>query len=260
MTDELRLAAVLVGLRGDVADLPLLHEVRETTYDTWCGLGGMPEPGASADALREWAKELDESLFGTDPADEPVDTWTGLARNQGMTELARVALIRRLDEIVMDQGRLRRPDAPRKLTTAPLRALTHDFEGLGDRIQALRAQRLYVSLREGAARVVARLDQARLERAVGQLPQAARTLADLRDTLAASEDDSLRDWRCGSLGRFMAKEHYRLARALADAGEPEEARALLTAAEAILGELPEVAAKTVRELAEEAVARVWEVS
>ncbi|AZQ38231.1 hypothetical protein EJ357_36220 [Streptomyces cyaneochromogenes] len=260
MTDELRLAAVLVGLRGDVTDLPLLYEVRETTYDTWCGLGGMPEPGASGDALREWAKELDESAFGTDPADEPVGTWTELARNQGMTELARVALIRRLDEIVMDQSRLRRPDAPRELTTAPLRALAHDFEGLGDRIQALRAQRLYVSLREGAARVLACLDQARLERAVGQLPQAARTLAGLRETLAASEDDSLRDWRCGSLGRFMAKEHYRLTRALADAGQPEEARALLTSAEAILGELPEVAAKTVRELAEEAVARVWEVS
>ncbi|MFG2551320.1 hypothetical protein [Streptomyces sp. NPDC048581] len=261
MTDELRLAAVLVGLRGQVADLPLLYEVRETTYDTWCGLGGMPEPGASADALREWAKELDESLFGTDPADEPVDTWTGLARDQGMTELARVALIRRLDEFAMDQSRLRRPDAPRELTTAPLRALAHDFEGLGDRIQALRAQRLYASLREGAKnRAVARLDQARLERAVGQLPQAVRTLAALRENLATSEDDSLRNWQCGSLGRFMAKEHYRLTRALADAGQPEEARTLLTAADAILGELPEDAAKTVSELAEEAVARVRDVS
>ncbi|WP_031486885.1 hypothetical protein [Streptomyces bicolor] len=261
MTDELRLAAVLVGLRGDTGDLPLLHEVRETTYDTWCGLGGMPEPGASSDALREWAKELDGSQFGTDPADEPVGRWTDLARDQGMTELARVALIRSLDEIVMDQSRLRRPDAPQRLTTAPLRALAHDFEGLGDRIQALRAQRLYAALREGAwDRVVARLDQARLERAVGQLPEAVRTLASLRETLAASEDDSLRNWRCGSLGRFMAKEHYRLTRALADAGQPEEARTLLTAADAILGELPENAAKTVRELAEGAVARVREVS
>ncbi|MGI5379012.1 hypothetical protein ACQEV2_33135 [Streptomyces sp. CA-251387] len=261
MTDELRLAAVLVGLHGDIADLPLLHEVRETTYDTWCGLGGMPEPGASAQELRAWAQELDESLFGADPADEPVGTWTDLARDQGMTELARIALIRRLDEIVMDHSRLRRPDAPRELTTTPLRTLAHDFEELGDRLQALRAQRLLAALREKAwDRVLARLDQARLERAVGQLSQSVRTLAYLRETLAAPEDDSLRHWRCASLGRFMAKEHYRLTRSLAEAGRPDEARALLTAADAILGELPENAAKGVRELAEEATARVREVS
>ncbi|MDF3144958.1 MULTISPECIES: hypothetical protein [unclassified Streptomyces] len=261
MSDELRLAAVLVGLRGDIGDLPLLHEVRETTYDTWCGLGGMPDPGASGDELREWAKELDESLFGTDPADEPVGTWTDLARQQGMTELARIALIRRLDEIVMDQSRLRRPDAPRELTTAPLRALAHDFEQLGDRFQALRAQRLFAALREGAGgRVLARLDQARLERAIGQLPQALRTLASVRETLATSEDDSVRNWRCASLGRFTAKEHYRLTRALADADLPEEARALLAAADAILGELSENAANSVRELADETSARVGEVS
>ncbi|WP_128431131.1 hypothetical protein [Streptomyces cyaneus] len=261
MTDELRLAAVLVGLHGQVTDLPLLHEVRETDYDTACGLGGIPEPGASAKELRAWAQELDESLFGADPADEPVSTWTDLARDQGMTELARIALIRRLDEIVMDQSRLRRPDAPRELTTAPLRALAHDFERLGDRLQALRAQRLSAALRERAwDRVLARLDQARLERAVGQLTQAVRTLVSVRATLAAPEDDSLRHWRCASLGRFVAKEHYRLTRALVDAGRPEEARTLLAAADAILGELSEDAVKSVRELAEEAAARVREVS
>ncbi|MFI6013567.1 hypothetical protein ACIBAG_32995 [Streptomyces sp. NPDC051243] len=57
----------------------------------------------------------------------------------------------------------------------------------------------------------------------------------------------------------MAEEHYRLTRALADAGQPEEARTLLAASDAILGELPENAAKTVRELAEGTVARVREV-
>lgn len=261
MTDELRLAAVLVGLRGDTGDLPLLHEVRETDYDTWCGLGGMPEPGASADELRAWARELDDSLFGADPADEPVSTWTDLARDQGLTELARAALIRRLDEIVMDQSRLRRPDAPRTMTTAPLRALAHDFEELRDHTQALHAQRLYAALQETAwDKVSARLDQARLEREAGQLTAAQRTLASLRDTLAAPGDDSLRNWQSVYFGRFMAEEHYALTGALADAGLPEQAGELLTAADAILGELSENAADGVRELAERTAARVREIS
>ncbi|WP_369173229.1 hypothetical protein AB5J49_37155 [Streptomyces sp. R28] len=265
MTDELRLAAVLVGLRGDIGDLPLLHEVRETDFDTACGLGGIPEPGAGADELVQWAQELDDSLLGPDPADEPVSTWTDLARDQGMTELARVALIRELDEIVMDQSRLRRPDAPRALTTAPLRALARDFEELGDHVQALRAQRLNAALQEEAwDRVSAHLDQARLERSVGQLPQAVRTLEALRDTLATGGadpgDDSLRDWQRVYFGRFIAEEHYRLSLALADADLPEEARALLAAADAILGELSENAAHGVRELADETAARVAEVS
>ncbi|GAA4053550.1 hypothetical protein [Streptomyces shaanxiensis] len=261
MTDELRLAAVLVGLRGDTRDLPLLHEVRETDFDTACGLGGMPEAGASSDELREWARGLDDSLFGADPEDEPVGTWTDLARDQGMTELARVSLIRELDGIFMDQSRLRRPHAPRALTTAPLRALAHDFEELGDLPQALRAQRLYTALQESAwDRVSARLDQARLERAAGELSQAVRTLAALVEILAEPSDDSLQHWQGVNLGRFIAEEHYRLTLALADADLPEDARALLTAADAILGELSENAAKGVRELAEETATRVWEVS
>ncbi|WP_093910689.1 hypothetical protein [Streptomyces sp. cf386] len=260
MTDELRLGAVLVGLRGDVGDLSLLHEVRETDFDTACGLGGMPEPGADADALREWARELDELLFGADPSDEPVSTWTDLARDQGMTELARVPLIRELDAIFMDQGRLRRPGASRALTTAPLSALARDFEELGDLPQALRAQRLYAALQESAwDRVSARHTQARLEREAGQLPHAVRTLAAVREALATPGDESLRHWQQVNLGRFIAEEHYRLTRALADANLPEEARALLAAADAILGELWENASKGVRELAEETAARMREV-
>jgi hypothetical protein len=240
---------------------PLLNEVRETDFDTAGGLGGMPEPGARADELREWAQELDDSLFGADPADEPLSTWTDLARDQGMTELARVALIRDLDEIVMDQSRLRRPDTPRAMTTGPLRALARDFEELGDRPQALRAQCLYAALQEKAwDRVSARLDQARLEREDSQLPQAARSLANLRDTLAAPGDDTMRHWQGVDLGRFIAEEHYRLTHALADAPFPEEARALRRSADAILGELSENAANGVRELAEGTAARVWEVS
>ncbi|MFJ9047391.1 hypothetical protein [Streptomyces sp. NPDC102347] len=150
MTEELRLAVVLVGLHGDTGDLPLLSEVRDTDFGTACGLRGMPEPGASAVELRRWARQLDESMFGTDPSDEPVSTWTDLARDQGMTELARVTLIRELDGIIMDQSRLRRPVAPRALATVPLRRLAQDFEELGDLPQALRAQRLYAAPQERA--------------------------------------------------------------------------------------------------------------
>jgi hypothetical protein len=260
MTDELRLAAVLVGLHGDTGDLPLLLEVRETDFDTACGLGGMPEPGASADELRQWARELDESMFGTDPADEPVSTWTDLARDQGMTDLARVTLIRELDSIVMDQSRLRRPGAPRTLATAPLSGLARDFEELGDLPQALRAQRLYAALQETAwDRASARHTLARLEREAGRLPQAVDSLAAVRDALATPGDDSLRHWQRVNLGRFIAEEHYRLTLALSDAGRSEEARVLLTAADAVLGELSDNAAKGVRELAERTAARVREV-
>ncbi|MEU5521935.1 hypothetical protein ABZ759_15055 [Streptomyces sp. NPDC047860] len=259
MTDELRLAAVLVGLHGDTGDLPLLLEVRETDYDTVCGLSSMPEPGASADELRQWARGLDESMFGTDPADEPVSTWTDLARDQGMTELARVTLIRELDSIVMDQSRLRRPGSPPTLATALLSGLARDFEELGDLPQALRAQRLYAALQETAwDRASARHELVRLEREAGRLPQAADSLAAVRDALATPGDDSLRHWRRVNLGRFIAEEHYRLTLALADAGRLEEARALLTAADAVLGELSDNAAKGVRQLAERTAARVRE--
>lgn len=259
-TDELRLAAVLVGLHGDTGDLPLLQEVRETDYDTACGLGGMPEPGASADELRQWARELDESMFGTDPSDEPVSTWTDLARDQGMTELARVTLIRELDRIFMDQSALRRPDAPRTPATAPLSGLARDFEELGDLPQALRAQRLYAALQEkGWDRASARHTLARQEREADELSQAVDSLATVRDVLATPGDDSLSYWQQVNLGRFIAEEHYRLTLALADADRSEDARALLTAADAVLGELSDNAAKGVRELAERTAARVRKV-
>ncbi|WP_432192642.1 hypothetical protein [Streptomyces sp. bgisy027] len=125
----------------------------------------------------------------------------------------------------------------------------------------MRAQRLHAALQETAwDRVSARLELTRPERVAGQLPQAVRTSATLQDTLATPGDDSLRQWQGVNLGRFVAEEHYRLTRALADAGLPEEARALLAAADAILGELRENAANGVRELAEETATRVREVS
>lgn len=261
MTDELRLAAVLVALPGDTGDLPLLDEVRGTDFDTACGLGGLPEPGASADELRQWARGLDESLFGTDPSDEPVSTWTDLARDQGMTNLARVTLIRELDSIDLDQSRLRRPGAPHTLDTSRLHGLARDFEELGDLPQALRAQRLYAALQETAwDRASARHTLARLERQAGQLPQATDTLAAVRATLAAPGDDTLRHWHQVNLGRFLAEEHYHLTLALADTGHADPARTLLATADALLGDLAENAALGVRDLAARAAARVEEVS
>ncbi|GGJ80308.1 hypothetical protein GCM10011583_09790 [Streptomyces camponoticapitis] len=261
MTDELRLAAVLVGLRGDTGDLPLLLEVRETDFDTALGLSGMPGPSASADELRQWARGLDESMFGTDPSDEPVSTWTDLARDQGMTDLARVTLIRELDNIFMDQSRLRRPEAPHTLATAPLIGLAQDFEELGELPQALRAQRLYAALQETAwDRASAWRTLARLEREAGRLSPASDSLAAVREALATPGDDSLRHWQQVNLGGFIAEEHYRLTLALADAGGREETRALLTAADGILGELSENVANGVRELAERTAARVREVN
>ncbi|MBW8736662.1 MAG: hypothetical protein JF621_05835 [Streptomyces turgidiscabies] len=246
MTDELRLGAVLVGLHGRAEDLPLLHEVRDTDFDTACGLSELPRPGDTGAELRRWALETDASMFGTDPADEPAFTWTELARDQGMTELARVTLIRVLDEIELARHLLRRPGGtPEALDTSPLRALTRGFEELGDRFQALRAQRLFAALQDTAwARVSARLTQARLERELGLLPQAVATLAALRAVLTDPRDTSLRLWHGVNLGRYIAEEHYTLT------------RALLAASDAILGELSGNAATGVRELAEDTAERV----
>lgn len=255
MTDELRLGAVLVGLHGLAEDLPLLREIRDTDFDTACGLSELAGPGDTGADLRQWALETDASLFGTDPADEPVFTWTELARDQGMTEPARVTLIRLLDEIELGQHM---PGVTREAPdTSELRALSQEFQELGDRFQALRAQRLFADLQDTAwARVSARLDQARLERELGQLPQATATLTALRAILTDPRDTSLRLWHGVNLGRFIAEEHYALTRALADADLPEEARSLLAAADAILGELSGNAAAGVRELAEETAERV----
>ncbi|MGW7269938.1 hypothetical protein ACWGH5_05430 [Streptomyces sp. NPDC054864] len=131
MSDELRLAVVLVGLQCLPEDLPLLREVHETTYDTWCGLGGLPE---EAGEVREWARSFDDSNYGVDPDDEPECTWLELAREQGMVEQARAYLIRELDATG--------PSRPQ------LAFLREEFELLGDYTQAIRAQRLLHSLQD----------------------------------------------------------------------------------------------------------------
>ncbi|MET7680755.1 hypothetical protein [Streptomyces sp. NPDC005423] len=256
-TEELQLAIVLVGLHGHAEDLPLLDEIHRTDFDLSLALGGLPGSDADGAALREWARERDGSLFGSDPSDEPLCLWTELAADQGLTELARASLIRQLDAIESDQSLLRLPGAPKALNPSPLRTLAAGFERLGDLVQALRAQRLLTALQDTAwGRVSARLTQARLEREAGQLGRAERTLTGLREVLAAPGDDSSRHWRGVNLGRFVAEEHYALVRALADAGLLEEARAVLAAGEAIRGGLSGPAAAAVRERAAEAAERV----
>ncbi|MFD5521714.1 hypothetical protein [Streptomyces sp. NPDC127066] len=208
-TDELRLAAVLVGLHGLAEDLPLLHTVRETTYDTWCGPGGIPEPGASGEELREWARRLDLSFFGTDPGDEPESTWTGLAREQGLDEVARVALIRRLDQV----GRRACAQRPVGSDAPEPHGLAHEFMDLGDTFQALRAQRLFTALQDTA-----------------RVP-----------------DDSLKHWRGTDLGAFVVDEHHEVARAAAaDPGLAEEVREVTEAAAVLLPELSEAVRRGVR--------------
>ncbi|MFD5078654.1 hypothetical protein [Streptomyces sp. NPDC058371] len=249
MTDELRLAAVLVGLHGRTEDLPLLHEARETTYDTYCGLGGMPEPGADGDALRAWAQGLDDSLFGTDPSDEPSFTWTDLAQAQGRDELVRVTLIRALDEIDLRAFvNAREGRRPGSSDADELNALAHRFERLGDSCQALRAQRLYVALQGTAqSRVPALLKLARLERDSGHLPSAIRALARLREGLAEPADGPSAHWRGTNLGVFVVEEHDEVAAAAgADGSLAEEVREVTEAASGLLAELSEAGRAAVR--------------
>lgn len=92
-------------------------------------------------------------LAGPRGPGEPLLTWAGRALDLGLTEHARAALIRGLDEIVVNQSTLRRPDAPRELDISPLLRFAEAFERIGDRAQAQRARHLHAALaRAGAAR------------------------------------------------------------------------------------------------------------
>ncbi|TGB08286.1 hypothetical protein [Streptomyces sp. MZ04] len=148
MSDELRLAVVLVGLYGLAEDLPLLRDVHETDYDTWCGLGGLPE---EAEQVRAWARSFDDSNYGVDPDDEPESTWLELARGLGLIETARAYLIRELDDTESD--------------ATQLTFLGNELGLIGDYTQAIRAQRLYVALQDTEhGRAAARSRLAELER------------------------------------------------------------------------------------------------
>jgi hypothetical protein len=226
----------------------------------------MPEPGADPAELRRWASDLDDSLFGTDPADEPLFTWTGLAREQGLVELARAALIRRLDDIdFRAYCDARDGKAMERRHACQLSPLVHEFQQLGDTFQALRAQRLYVPLQTKAwDRVSALLRLARLEREEGRFGAALRTLTSLRDSLAEPDGNggdsdgnsnsggSLEHWWRTNLGAYIVEEHYAVARATAsDTALTDEVRAVTVAAGELLARLSGTARANVeRSLAE----------
>ncbi|MEU8953428.1 hypothetical protein AB0C93_03890 [Streptomyces sp. NPDC048518] len=125
-----RLASVLVAAYGQEADVPLLREATD---------------GQVTDSTRavEWAR--------AEAAEEDEFTWIELARRQGRTENARVALIRMLDDTGPQAGRLRK--------------LSRALERLGDHAQAARAQSNLVSLQDTDRDRAAEADiLARLER------------------------------------------------------------------------------------------------
>ncbi|MBD0747892.1 hypothetical protein [Streptomyces sp. CBMA152] len=295
MSDELRLAVVLVGLRGLPEDLPLLREVHETTYDTWCGLGGMPQDAA---ALGRWARDLDESEYGTDPADEGELTWIALAHSQGLTEHARAALIRMLDDTGPDAEILRalrsghKPGPYSGADRPRLRTLSHELELIGDLAQAARAQRLYVSLQDTAwNRASEGCTLARLEREREALESAAAALRGVVTALGAgdpetalgsaagsdavqtaldipipkagpdaAEDTSAEGWHNYGLGMSVVGEHFRLAIAAGEAGMPAHASAAYATGEQLFRRLTPAGRAGCAELAKEAEAAVTAVS
>lgn len=219
-SDELRLAAVLVALHGHAEDLPLLRAAHAAPQATRWGLPEIPErPGA----VREWARGLDGSQLGDDPAREPELTWIRLARRQGRTELARVALLRILDA-AEEAATAERADL--------LRVLSVELEALGDLGQSARAQSACAALAEGARdRGMACRRLAELQRRTGDLPAAWRTLRQVPELL--DSDGAERRWRRLGPGRMVAAEFFELARAAAGAGLASVARESL----AVAGEL-----------------------
>ncbi|MDH6710168.1 hypothetical protein P3T27_006917 [Kitasatospora sp. MAA19] len=239
-TEELRLAAVLVGRHGQPEDHELLTALRETNPDVHYVLGSFPP---TAQRLADWAADFDASNYGDDPADEHELTWAELARRQGRTELTRCTLIRLLD----DAG-------PRD---APLLArVAGELAQLGDFTQAARARHLYASLQDDPLhRGSALADLASLQRRAGNVEAAWRSLQlavsilngpppppatnqlmlDL--DLDLPEPETL-GWRALGVGQRIAAEHFHTARAAAQAGLSVTAHASLTAGTALIQELP----------------------
>ncbi|WP_328536058.1 hypothetical protein [Streptomyces sp. NBC_00344] len=211
--EELRLAVVLVGLHGSADDLPLLREIGASkSAGGWgWGLSGITE---EPERLAGWARATDEALFGADPAREPALTWIRLARRQGRTEHARVALLRTLDTTGPHAG--------------PLRVLSLELEALGDHFQAARAQYGHACLQETPwDRASAWRKLAELQRLTGDLQTAWQTLGQIPGMLDA--DATGRPWRRLGLGRLIAAEHFELALAAARSKLTRIARESLSA-------------------------------
>ncbi|MGE7386363.1 hypothetical protein ACQKM2_12895 [Streptomyces sp. NPDC004126] len=245
-TEELRLAAVLVGLHGRPEDHAWLRSLRESEPDVRFLLGGFPD---STPALAQWAAEFDESNYGQDPDEEHELTWTALARRQGRTELARAALIRILDGT-----------GPRD--EALLGCLVGEFKAVGDLGQAIRARRLHASLQDDAdRRGMALVDLASLQRRHGEAEAARQSLeravtvldgppppsplppAD-RPELAPGPGPGLPEpscrtstWRELGLGVRVTEEYLLIAQAAAPLGLHETAGAALRSGKAMLDAL-----------------------
>ncbi|MGW6878227.1 hypothetical protein ACWGHA_38545 [Streptomyces xanthophaeus] len=239
-SEELRIAAVLIGLHGAPEDHTLLRSVRQSDPDMHFLLSGFPE---SPGALTRWAADFDESNYGQDPHDVYDLTWTELARRQGQTELARAALIRILD----DTG-------PRD--AALLASLSHQFAALGDLGQAIRARRLHVSLQDDSGeRGTALAHLASLQRRAGDIgaawqslrravtaldgpppPEPTEQLALLRDR--PQQPCPAIPWRRLGQGMQIAEQHFLIAQAVAPLGLHEVARAALHEGRALLDGCP----------------------
>ncbi|MFI9366856.1 hypothetical protein ACIG5E_38345 [Kitasatospora sp. NPDC053057] len=239
-TEELRLAAVLVGCHGRPDDHELLKALREANPDIHHLLGGFP---ATPQELSRWAADFDVSNYGQDPADEHELTWVELARRQGRTELARCTLLRLLDDCGPHDAVL-------------LGGIAGELTRLGDFTQAARARHLYASLQDDPLRRGSALaDLASLQRRAGDIEAAWRSLQlavsvlngpppqPATDQLALGldlpepEPTALR-WHELGLGLRITEEHFHLARAAAEAGLSCTARASRTAGTALIPKLP----------------------
>lgn len=233
-SDELRLAVVLVAQHGAAEDLPLLSRIRASKSAARWGPSGMPE---DAERFAGWARATDGALFGEDPSREPALTWIRLARRQGRTEHARVALLRALDSTGPQ------PDL--------LRVLSAELEALGDYVQAARAQSGYASLQgtpRGRASACRKLTE--LLRLAGDLPAAWQTLRKVPAIL--EEEDSEQQWRRLGFGRLVAAEHFELALAAARAKLTSVARESLAVATELQSGMGKSAHRSLGMLSQEA--------
>ncbi|WP_327392449.1 MULTISPECIES: hypothetical protein [unclassified Streptomyces] len=219
------LAAVLVALHGRDEDVPLLRSATS----------GQVTDAAGA---VEWARAQESERHARNVAAESEFTWIELARRQGRTENARVALIRLLD----DTGP--HPDRLRELSRA--------LERLGDHAQAARAQFNLLSLQDTAAdRAGEAYVLARLERLKGDLAAAGRALERARTAVGAEgtpPDETVSEWHRRGLGRLITEQHLELTLAAVEAGDAELARATMTHCRHLLRTISKGSAKALSEL------------
>ena len=125
VSDEFRLAAVLVALHGKMQDYEFLRGLSLARDQAGEFLGSLP---GTPETMTTWALELNARDYGQDPARISELSWARLARQQGLVEIARCALIRLLD------------NAGPRHERAWFAAVGGEFDQLGDDAQAARAR------------------------------------------------------------------------------------------------------------------------